>query len=152
MVTPQLVSRRGRVTHAGFAVGVQLGLQCRNLGLPGKAAGWHLLNRQSHNVSAVSPACFMLRRAVWTPFDPDYRTGFAAADACLAMRAAGLVHVYTPHAGAVCEQKDLLLLGRTRDSTDRLRFNQRWGDLSDPCRSPNLSDETADFSTWRTTP
>ncbi len=149
LVTPQLTDARGRITHAGFAAGVKLGLQCRNQGLPGRAAGYFLLNRQSHNVCAVSPACFMVRRAAWLPLDPGYHTGFAAADLCLRMAKQGLVHVYTPHAAAVCVREDLLLLGPKRDSEDRLRFNQSWGGQADPCRSPLLSEETADFMTWR---
>ena len=145
-VTPQLTDRRGRITHAGFAVGLAGGLQCRNHGLPGKAAGWHLLNRQSHNVGAVSPACCMFRREAWQPLDPAYRPAFGLADLCLRLTRSELWHVYTPHARAVCTRKDLLVTGRARAADDLQRFEQSWKGWQDPCWNPGFSGKHADFS------
>ncbi|MBQ8556337.1 MAG: glycosyltransferase [Clostridia bacterium] len=100
-VTPMLTDQRGRVTHAGFALRKGRAV-CRNEGLPWHAGGWHGLNRTSHNVAAVSAACFMIRRDHFIPFETDM------IDWCLALSRRGYVHVYTPHARAVCEKRELL--------------------------------------------
>ena len=150
MVTPMLTDAFGHVTHAGFAVGVTGGLRCRNQGLPRTAGGRFQLNRVSHNVGAVSPACFMVRRSVWQPLDPAYHTAFAAADACMAMSEKGLRHVFTPHARAICaEPEKLLLLTEDRDAEDLERFRERWGEVKDPCWNPGLRDDRGNLSPRR---
>lgn len=150
MVTPMLTDGSGRVTHAGFAVGTEGGLKCRNQGLPARAGGRFMMNRISHNVGAVSPACLMIRRSAWISLDTAYHTAFATADACMALREKGLVHVFTPHAKAVCEEPEAcLLLTGDRDPDDRIRFNQRWGPVRDACWNPGLRLDVADFSAGR---
>lgn len=152
-VTPMLTSRRGRIAHAGFAVAGPSGLLCRNEGLDARAGGAFRLNSVSHNVGAVSPACLMIRREAWLPADEAYRTAFGMADACLRMTAAGLCHVYTPHARAVCEGcPDALLPGTERDAEDLRRFLQAWPDRRDPCWNPGISDRAADFRFRRDVP
>lgn len=106
-VTPQLVNRRGRVTHAGFTL--QRGrIVSRNAGLRGSAGGWHGMNRTSHNVLAVSAACMMVRRDHFIPFDESLSGAEGAVDWCLRQRERGLRCVYTPHARGVCEDMRLL--------------------------------------------
>ncbi len=150
MVTPMLVNGSGRITHAGFIVNASGGLRCRNQGLPREAGGHYRLNHVSHNVGAVSPACFMVRRSEWLPLDPAYHTAFATADACMAMNAKGLHHVFTPHAQAVCTgPEELLLLKEERNADDRLLFNRHWGDTPDPCWNPLLRNDRGDLSPRR---
>ncbi|MBR5344376.1 MAG: glycosyltransferase [Clostridia bacterium] len=151
MVTPMLTDPYGHVTHAGFAVGVMGAIRCRNQGLPRTAGGHFQLNRVSHNVGAVGPACFMIRRSAWQPIDTAYRTAFATADACMAMNGRGLHHVFTPHARAVCtEPESLLLLTEDRDEKDLERFNERWGEVKDPCWNPGLRSDRGNLSVRRT--
>ncbi|MBR4458937.1 MAG: glycosyltransferase [Clostridia bacterium] len=140
-VTPMLTDRRGHIAHAGFTSSPALGLRCRDEGLPARAGGPQRLNHVSHNVGAVSPACFLVRRAAWVPLDEGYRTAFGLADACLRMSRSGLRHVFTPHARAVCADcPDALLPGRTRDAEDLRRFRLAWPDWRDPCLNPALTD------------
>ncbi|MBQ8202438.1 MAG: glycosyltransferase [Clostridia bacterium] len=127
-VTPMLTDRSGRVSHAGFAVGGSSCAVCRNRGLPWHAGGWHGLNRTSHNVAAVSAACFMIRRDHFIPFDEQYTDGLGAVDWCLRLSQSGLHHVYTPHARAVCTCSDLL-----SKWSEQQRFLSRWADTIDPC-------------------
>ena len=152
MVTPMLVDTRSRVTHAGFAVGGPRGAVCRNQGLPGRAAGWHLLNRQSHNVGAVSAACLMVRRAAWEPLDTDLPCSAAVIAACARMSARGLRHVYTPWAVAMCERADLLLTREGLPEDARTRLRERLGDWADPCWNPNLSLGKGNFTFRRQKP
>ena len=150
MVTPMLTDALGHVTHAGFAVGVTGGIRCRNQGLPRMAGGRFQMNRVSHNVGAVGPACFMVRRSAWQPLDTAYKTAFATADVCMAMSEQGLRHVFTPHARAICaEPERLLLLTEDRDAEDLERFNSRWGEAKDPCWNPHLRADRGNFSPRR---
>ena len=128
-VTPQLVNRRGKVTHAGFTLR-QGRIVSRNAGLPGLAGGWHGMNRTSHNVMAVSTACMMVRRDRFIPFDEAYTGGLAAVDWCLRQAQRGLRCVYTPHARVTCEEAQLL----TRwNPEDEARLRSGWPDLKDCC-------------------
>lgn len=126
-VTPMLTDRRGRVTHAGFALTAD-GVVCRNAGLPQHAGGWHGMNRTSHNVSAVSAACFMIRRDHFIPFDESWTDGLGAVDWSLRLREQGLVNVYTPHARARCTDDTLL-----RRWTEPERLRSAWPEWRDPC-------------------
>lgn len=144
-VTPRLLSRRGRITHGGFAVGMEGLVQCRQQNLPAHANGWHLLMQTSHNVAAVSAACVMIRRDHFIPFDEAYREGLGAADWSLRLMEHGLRHVFTPHAQGVCECAALLLTGRERHAGDAQRFAARWKDVRDPCYSALFSRKRADY-------
>ena len=144
-VTPRLLSRRGRITHGGFAVGMEGLAQCRQQNLPAHANGWHLLMQTSHNVAAVSAACVMIRRDHYIPFDGEYHEGLGAVDWSLRLMERGLRHVFTPHAQGVCECDALLLTGRERHAEDARRFASRWDDVRDPCYSALFSRKRADY-------
>ena len=106
-VTPMLINRHGRVTHAGFAL-LESRIVSRGRGLPWHAGGWHGLNRTSCNVAAVSAGCIMIRRDHFVPFDEGYTGGCGAVEWCLRLRKNGLRHVMTPHARIRCEDRELL--------------------------------------------
>lgn len=149
-VTPALWNRRGCITHGGFALGMEGAAVCREQGLPRRAGGWHLLMRQSHNVSAVSGACLMLRRDHWQPLEEAYVSGLGMIDWCLRLQQAGLRHVFTPHAGGLCTHRDLLLTGRTRHAEDLRRLREAHGEpLPDPCHHRMFSRRRANGSLRR---
>lgn len=129
-VSPLLCDKRGRVAHAGFALRTDAGLICRNHGLPAHAGGWHGMNRTVRNVSAVSGACMMVRRSTLMnhPLDGAYTGGYGVADWCLRMQDAGMVHVCTPHAKAVCPKCEWLA-----PTFDKALFTSRWAGRHDPC-------------------
>lgn len=143
-VTPALWNRRNRITHGGYALGMEGIAVCRERNLPRRAGGWHLLMRQSHNVSAISGACLMIRRDHWIPFNEDYVSGLGMIDWCLRLSAQGLRHVFTPHAGAVCEERSLLLLARKRNAADAARLTETYGSpIADPCHHRMFSRQKA---------
>lgn len=144
-VTPELTDRKGKITHGGFAVDMDHLVQCRQEKLPYHSGGWHLLMQTSHNVAAVSAACVMIRRDHFIPFDEGYQSGLGAADWSLRLAEKGLRHVFTPHARAVCEERELLLLGSKRNTADASRYAQRWPDVKDPCYSNLFSKKKANY-------
>ncbi len=125
-VTAMLTDKRGRITHAGYALGKRIA--SRNRGLPHYAGGWHNLNRTVHNVSAVGSCCFMIRRDHFIPLDEGYRGEMAMADWSLRLAAQGYRHVYTPHAMLRCICPDPMA-----DRSDVNRFRARWPELIDRC-------------------
>lgn len=149
-VTPVLYDGAGHIVHGGFAVGMAHIAQCRARGLPWKAGGWHGMMRTSHNVSAVSAACLMIRRDHFIPFDEEYRGGLGTVDWCLRLQRQGMVHVFTPHArGRMTDPvaSRWLLLSRGPDEADAARFAAAWGEkVHDPCYSVRFSRRNATYA------
>ncbi len=110
-VTPVLTDDRGRVTHGGFAVDPDRGAVCDQEGVLAAAGGRYDIINKVHNVFAVSPCCFMVRKENWMDIGSGFRDGTAGVDLAERQHAAGRRYVITPHAKAVRE-KDLLLLSR----------------------------------------
>ena len=145
-VTGVLTDRRKRITHGGFALGMQGVAQCVNEGMYVSAGGWHDMMNKTHNVSAVSLCCLLVKRENWLDLDENYRSGLAAADLGLRQRAAGRWFVFTPHAQARLEPCPLLLPGNSRDPRDVGLFEARWGrNVHDPCYSERFGKKKADY-------
>ena len=144
-VVPALTDSRGHVLHAGFVYPLSGYAQCRQEGLLLGAGGWHILLQQSHNVGAVSGACFMIRKDHWIPFDPAYHGGLGAVDWSIRLGHLGLNHVYTPHGAARVRRSELLLSGTERDPDDLRRIEKMFGDEQDRCYHPGFRRTKADF-------
>ena len=145
-VTPVLTDETGRITHGGFAVGLDSGAGCIHENLRASAGGLYDIMNKVHNVSAVSPCCMMVRKDMWADFDPAYRSGLAGADLGLRQLRNGRRFVITPHATAIREKDPLLLSGNVRDEKDLRHFQEKWGsDIEDPCYSPNFGKKKADY-------
>ena len=145
-VTARLISRRKRITHSGFAVGMQGGAQCVHEGMYHTAGGWHDALNRVRQVSAVSPCCTLIRRSEWIPFDEAYRTGLGAADWSLRLQKSGKVLINTPHAEAELERNSLLLSGRKRDPEDLKRFESTWNSVPDPCYGSRFGRRKANYT------
>ena len=141
-VTPLLTDRRGRILHAGFAGG-----RCVLAGTPAKAGGWHGWLWMTRNVSAVSGACFLIRRDRILPLDPRFRSGLGTLDWCRRLREAGLRQICTPDARGICTdaivREWLLLLGKKREEADCRLLRP---EDHDPCYSPVMDPVRADCS------
>lgn len=146
-VTPVLVDRKNRITHGGFALGVDGIAQGINTGLHATAGGWHDLMNKVHNISAVSVCCMMVRRDQFLPFDERYRSGLGSAEQGLRATEKGMRFVFTPHASLLCEDDLLLLTGKTRDAADMERFEHDHGNqIHDPCYPSRMNRENANYS------
>ena len=145
-VTGVLTDRKQKITHGGFALGMEHTVQCINEGLYVSAGGWHDMMNKVHNVSAVSLCCLLVKRENWLDLDEEYRGGLAAVDLALKQRQAGKWFVFTPHAKAQLAPCALLLSGEERDPEDVVRFEQAWGkDLKDPCYSSRFGKKKANY-------
>ena len=145
-VTATMTDRSGRITHAGYTVS-RSGAACRDRGMRPADGGWHRLAAQVHQVSAVSPACVMVRRDRFVPLDEAYQGPLAMVDACLRMTTVqGLQHVCTPYAQAVCTDRTLLLDDSDTAPQEQARFTAAWADYHDPCYSVWYSAEKGDHS------
>ena len=145
-VTGVLTDRKGRITHGGFALGMEGIARCINEGMYYAAGGWHDMMNKVHNISAVSLCCLLIRRDVWLDLDESFRGGLAAADLGLRQRKAGRWFIFTPHARAVLSPRPLLLSGKERLPEDLALFRQKWGnDLPDPCYSRHFSRKNANY-------
>lgn len=144
-VTPKLLDWRHAITHGGFAVDVDGLAQCRQARINSRTGGWHMMMSRSHNVTAVSAACLMVRRDHFIPFDEQYQEGLGAVDWSLAMGQKGLRHVFTPHAQGMCASRELLLLGRKRHRADAAHYTAKWRNVKDPCYSPLYSRKNARY-------
>jgi GT2 family glycosyltransferase len=145
-VTGVLTDRKGRITHGGFAVGMEHTAQCINEGMYYRAGGWHDMMNKVHNVSAVSLGCLLVKRENWLPLDEGFRGGLASVDLGLRQRRKGRWYVFTPHAKAELLPGKLLLSGKERNETDIALFRQKWGeDLHDPCYSSRFGKEKANY-------
>ena len=145
-VTGVLTDQKGRITHGGFAVGMEYTAQCINEGMYYRAGGWHDMMNKVHNVSAVSLCCLMIKRANWVPLDGGFRGGLAAVDLGMRQRLAKKWFVFTPHAKAELAPNRLLLSGTTRNEKDTVLFEQKWGkDIHDPCYSERFSRKKANY-------
>ena len=145
-VTGVLTDPKGRITHGGFALGMDGAAQCVNEGMYYAAGGWHDMMNKVHNVSAVSLGCLLVRRDCWADLDEGFRGGLAAVDLGLRQRQAGRWFVFTPHARAVLTPRRLLLSGTERNADDLALLRRKWGDeLYDPCYSPRFSRKKADY-------
>lgn len=145
-VTGVLTDKKKKITHGGFALGMEHTVQCINEGLYVSAGGWHDMMNKVHNVSAVSLCCLMVKRENWMDLDEGYRGGMAAADLALKQRQAGKWFVFTPHAQARLEPCSLLLSGKERNPEDVARFEEVWGkNLKDSCYSGRFGKKKANY-------
>ena len=145
-VTPVLVDRKNRITHGGFALGMEGIAQGINSGLRVTAGGWHDLMNKVHNISAVSVCCMMVRRDQFLPFDERYQSGLGSAEQGLRATEKGMRFVFTPHASVLCEDDFLLLNGKDRFAPDVEQFRKDHGNaFHDPCYPARMSRKKANY-------
>jgi len=111
----------------------------------------------THNVSAVTAACAVLRKSVYLEaggFDENnLKVAFNDVDFCLRVQDLGYRNLFTPFAEFIHHES---ASRGAEDSPEKVaRFQtevafmkQRWGErlLNDPAYNPNLSLETEDFA------
>ncbi len=110
----------------------------------------------AQNLSAVTAACMMVKKAVFEEiggFDTSLAVAFNDVDLCLAMRKAGYLIVFTPYAQAYHYESKSRGSEDTREKAERFRseverFHQKWEDVlqaGDPYYNPNLTLDSEDF-------
>ncbi|HEV8676417.1 MAG TPA: glycosyltransferase, partial [Methylomirabilota bacterium] len=146
-VGAQLRYPDGRLHHAGLLLTDAPGAVLHRFrGLPAHDPGYLAIPRVIGNVSAVTAACLMVRRAVFEShggFDEAFQGALADADFCLRLRERGLLIVYTPLAMLTYHASGTRPVP---SPDDERRFRSRWGHrverARDPYWNPNLSSES----------
>lgn len=111
----------------------------------------------AQNLSAVTAACIMIRRDVWTAvggLDESFPVEFNDVDLCMRIRKAGYLIVWTPfaelyHYESRSREADDTLETRIRFEDAVCRFQKRWArELTDgdPYYNPNFMLDREDFS------
>jgi GT2 family glycosyltransferase len=144
-----LLYPNGRVQHAGVVLGAGGVAAHAYKGCPRGTRGYHDRALVAQDVSCVSAACILVRRAAFEEaggFDPALAITYNDVDLCLRLREAGWRIVWEP--GAELFHQESVSLGRhnlggTREqwAADEELIRSRWGEqlASDPHHNSNLS-------------
>ncbi len=150
------------VQHAGVILGLGGFAAHSHRGYPRASRGYfnRLMLRQ--NVSAVTGACLLTRRSIYTGvggFDEELAVAYNDVDFCLKVRAAGYQNVFTPFAELYHHESKSRGIDDTADKMSRFdrekeRLLRKWGDIirHDPCYNTNLTHSREDFSVDETVP
>jgi GT2 family glycosyltransferase len=125
-------------------------------GIPGEAPGYANRAIVTHQLTAVTAACLVIRKATFLQvggLDGEHlAVTYNDVDFCLRVGELGLRHVWTPHARLYHHES--VSRGRDASSKNLARFlpelaymEKRWAARlqGDPCYNPNLSYQKPDF-------
>jgi GT2 family glycosyltransferase len=157
-VGAKLLYPNGAVQHAGIVLGITEH-HCGHYlnGALGDAPGYANRLAAVQNLSAVTGACLVMRRAVFEDvggFDEQFAGDYNDVDLCLRLRRRGLQVIWTPHARLVhhqCQTRGHIInpARHAQLVLERLLFLERWGEeiaRGDPYYSPHLTRDAEDCS------
>jgi glycosyltransferase involved in cell wall biosynthesis len=143
------------IQHAGVILGLGGVAGHSHKYFPRDHPGYFFRLKVTQNLSAVTAACLLVRKAVFQAVgglnEKDLMVAFNDVDLCLRVHKAGYANVWTPYA----ELYHLESISRgPEDSPEKLaRFESekaymksRWDLWPDPCYSPHLTRDREDFS------
>jgi glycosyltransferase involved in cell wall biosynthesis len=146
----------GTLQHGGVIIGVGGIANHAHARLPKKSPGYFGRAVLQQEVSAVTGACLMVRRAVFAEaggFDEAIAVAFNDVDLCLRLRSRGYRNIWTPFAELIHHESASRGLDDNPEKIARFQrevdfMRNRWGAVlaSDPHYNPNLSQQTADYS------
>ena len=137
------------IQHAGIVLGIGGVAGHPYKGYGEECLGYYGSVRTTANVSAVTGACLMVRKAVYDEVqgldERELPTSYNDVDFCLRLRQKGYRNVYTGLAQLV--HYESYSRGKAKDDGFRRKMQTRWGPMltSDPYFSPNLSLEYEDY-------
>ena len=149
-VGAKLLYPDGRIQHGGVLVGLHGTADHAYAGAPGDAPGYAQQLLVRREVSAVTAACLVVRRAVYLEVggldEETFPVSFNDVDFCLKLRERGYRNVWTPHARLVHHEsasrgKALRPEQKARADRELAALRSRWAEAlrDDPSLSPNLS-------------
>lgn len=123
-VGAKLLYPAGTVQHAGVVLGVGGVADHAFRGIPGAAPGYVMRAMAAQEISAVTAACMLVRRAAFEAvggFDEAELTiAFNDVDLCVKLRQAGWQIIFTPD--AVAEHRESISRGDDFDESKVARF------------------------------
>lgn len=145
-----------RIQHAGVITGIGGVAGHAHKYLHKDEHGYHSRLRLTHNLSAVTAACMLVRRSIFEQvggLDEELAVAFNDVDFCLKVRAAGYRNLFTPYAvlyhhESATRGKEESDAAQERHAREARLMKERWGHTlrQDPYYSPHLSLEHEDFS------
>jgi GT2 family glycosyltransferase len=138
------------VQHAGVALGMRGTADHTMRRFPIDVDGYAGSLVCAREVSAVTGACLMVRRALFEEiegFNPHFFTAYQDVDLCLRLRARGLRIIYTPR--TVLIHHESISRQGYYDMVDRMLLLDLWETVieqGDPYYNPNLDLERGDYS------
>lgn len=156
-VGARLLYPDGRLQHAGIVLGVGGVAAHVNKYATPPYHGYFGRTALTGAWSAVTAACLVVRKSVYTAVgglnEKDLAVAFNDVDFCLRVQAAGYRNVYTPHAELYHHESatrgyEDSAEKRTRFRAEIAYMRERWGAVldGDPAYNPNLTLEHEDFS------
>ncbi|HKY39102.1 MAG TPA: glycosyltransferase family 2 protein [Polyangiaceae bacterium] len=145
------------IQHAGVVLGIGGVAGHSHKHYDRKHAGYFGRLRIAHNVSAVTAAALVVRRAIWDEVgglnDAELAVAFNDVDFCLRVMAKGYRNVWTPHAELYHDESRSRGSDEASEKAARFRseceaMHRRWGPLleRDPYYSPHLTLIREDYS------
>lgn len=145
------------IQHAGVILGLGGVAGHAHRFFPGDAPGYFHRLRIVHNVSAVTAACLVVRKATFDEVggldETNLPIAFNDVDFCLKVREAGYWNVFTPYAElyhyeSVSRKGDDTSAKQARAQREIRTMRSRWGQTldNDPTYNPNLTLNHEDFS------
>lgn len=145
------------IQHGGVIIGILGVAGHAHRNFPRRDYGYMGRLIYAQNLSAVTAACIMIRRDVWTAvggLDESFPEEFNDVDLCMRIRKAGYLIVWTPfaelyHYESRSREADDTLETRIRFEDAVCRFQKRWErELTDgdPYYNPNFMLDREDFS------
>jgi GT2 family glycosyltransferase len=145
------------VQHGGVIIGLSDVAGHSHKGFSRNSCGY--INRLCviQNLSAVTGACFMVRKEVFEEvkgFDEDFVLGYGDVDICLKIRSKGYLVIWTPlselyHYESITRGYEDTPEKRERINREIKLFHNKWRDIleeGDPYYNINLAKDKEDFS------
>ncbi|MAS05526.1 MAG: glycosyl transferase family 2 [Ahrensia sp.] len=143
------------IQHAGVVTGMTGVAGHIHVGQPAETRGMMCRNELVHEVSAVTAACMVVRRALYEETggldEINLKVAYNDVDFCLKLREAGYVNIWTPHAVLYHHESRTRGYETTPEKQERFAREQaymydRWPKWieRDPAYNPNLSLDTTD--------
>lgn len=140
------------IQHGGIILGVNGSIGYAHRNLQKYENGYFLRLGITHNLSAVSGACLLVKRLVFNEingFDESFALKYGDVDFCLRALNIGKVNVWTPSAQLYHNKNRKSKYDEKVIKEDRNRFEKRYAEFlekGDPYYSPNLTLERENFS------
>lgn len=156
-VGAKLYYENDSIQHAGVILGINGVANHAHKHFPGSAPGYFNRLKIIHNVSAVTAACLVVRKAIYEAVggleEIGLRVAFNDVDFCLKVREAGYRNLWTPYAELYHHESASRgsddSPGKVERFKSEVRYMQnKWGSVlrHDPYYNPNLSLTSVDFS------
>jgi glycosyltransferase involved in cell wall biosynthesis len=155
-VGAKLLYPNGTIQHGGVILGIGGIAGHSHKHLPNKFSGYFNRMKLTHNVSAVTAACLVVKKSIYNEvdgLDENLSVAFNDVDFCMSILEKGYRNVWTPYAELYHHESISRGLENTPAKIKRFNseikyMNEKWGQklFTDPAYNPNLTNIHENFS------